>query len=69
MGGPSAPVSLETGQRTQSWLAVSEEPAAKVTGRYWYNMRQQPPASGASDPRLQDQLLDALAELTGVSLP
>jgi NAD(P)-dependent dehydrogenase (short-subunit alcohol dehydrogenase family) len=69
MGGPSAPVSLETGQRTQSWLAVSEEPAAKVTGRYWYNMRQQPPASSASDPRLQDQLLQELAELTGVSLP
>jgi hypothetical protein len=33
MGGPMAPVSLDTGQRTQSWLAVSEEPAAMVSGR------------------------------------
>src|SRR4051812_45714294 len=26
MGGPSAPVDIETGQRTQTWLAVSHEP-------------------------------------------
>ena len=34
MGGPSAPVDIDTGQRTQSWLAVSNEPAAMVSGRY-----------------------------------
>jgi NAD(P)-dependent dehydrogenase (short-subunit alcohol dehydrogenase family) len=36
MGGSSAPVDLETGQRTQTWLAVSNEPAALVSGRYWH---------------------------------
>ena len=30
MGGPGAPVDLHTGQRTQAWLAVSDEPAALV---------------------------------------
>jgi NAD(P)-dependent dehydrogenase (short-subunit alcohol dehydrogenase family) len=44
MGGPGAPVDLDTGQRTQSWLAVSEEPAALVSGRYWQHLRQEEPA-------------------------
>jgi hypothetical protein len=30
MGGQSAPVDLDTGQRTQTWLAVSEDPEALV---------------------------------------
>lgn len=32
MGGPGAPVDLDTGQQTQTWLAVSEEPEALVSG-------------------------------------
>jgi hypothetical protein len=32
MGGPSAPVDVETGQRTQTWLAVSDDPDALVSG-------------------------------------
>ena len=31
MGGLGAPVDLDTGQRTQTWLAVSEEPAPSDT--------------------------------------
>ena len=69
MGGPSAPVSLEQGQRTQSWLAVSDDPAAKVSGRYWYDLRQQEPAAEAMDAAYQDQLLGKLAALSGVTLP
>ena len=69
MGGPGAPVDLETGQRTQSWLAVSDEPAAKVSGRYWHHLRQERPASEAADPEFQEQLIAKLAELTGVALP
>jgi NAD(P)-dependent dehydrogenase (short-subunit alcohol dehydrogenase family) len=48
MGGPGAPVDLDTGQRTQSWLAVSEEPAALVSGRYWHHLRQEEPAREAA---------------------
>jgi NAD(P)-dependent dehydrogenase (short-subunit alcohol dehydrogenase family) len=69
MGGPGAPVDIDTGQRTQTWLAVSNEPAAKVSGRYWHHLRQEQPASEATDPKFQDQLIAKLGELTGVALP
>jgi NAD(P)-dependent dehydrogenase (short-subunit alcohol dehydrogenase family) len=69
MGGPSAPVDLETGQRTQSWLAVSQEPAAMTSGGYWRHHRLETPAREVSDPVFQDQLVARLAELTGVTLP
>lgn len=68
MGGPGAPVDLDTGQRTQTWLAVSDQPAALVTGRYWHYLRQEQPANEAADPEFQDRLMDKLAELTGVRL-
>jgi NAD(P)-dependent dehydrogenase (short-subunit alcohol dehydrogenase family) len=68
MGGPGAPVDLDTGQRTQSWLAASNEPAAIVSGYYWHHLRQEQPASEATDPEFQDQLIAKLGELTGVAL-
>ena len=64
-----APVDIETGQRTQSWLAVSDDASALVSGRYWNHVRQEQPASEAADPDFQDQLIAKLGELTGVSLP
>lgn len=69
MGGPGAPVDLDTGQRTQSWLAASEEPAAKVSGCYWHHLRQEQPAREAMDVGFQEQLIAALQALTGVALP
>jgi NAD(P)-dependent dehydrogenase (short-subunit alcohol dehydrogenase family) len=69
MGGPGAPVDLDTGQRTQTWLAVSAEPAALFSGGYWHNLRREPPAHEATDIAFQDRLLARLHELTGVALP
>ena len=69
MGGSSAPVDLETGQRTQSWLATSTEPAALVSGRYWHNLKQQQPAAEATQATFQDALVVRLQEITGVRLP
>ncbi len=69
MGGSGAPVDLETGQKTQTWLAVSDDPDARVSGRYWHHLRQQQPAGEAVDTAFQDELIDKLAELTGVKLP
>jgi NAD(P)-dependent dehydrogenase (short-subunit alcohol dehydrogenase family) len=69
MGGPGAPIDIETGQRTQSWLAVSDEPSAMVSGHYWHNMRQQQPASEATNVAFHDGLIAQLRELTGVTLP
>jgi len=69
MGGPAAPVDLPTGARTQAWLASSDDPAAKVSGRYWHHMRQAEAAPEASDTQYQDALLGQLAEITGMALP
>jgi NAD(P)-dependent dehydrogenase (short-subunit alcohol dehydrogenase family) len=66
MGGASAPVDLATGQRTQTWLAVS--PEAQVSGGYWHNLRQEPPTAEAADLDFQEALLERLAEMTGVTL-
>jgi len=68
MGGPGATGDLEQGYRTQTWLAVSNDPAATVSGGYWYHQQRQPPAPQARDPAFQDQLIDRLAALTGVPL-
>jgi hypothetical protein len=69
MGGAGTPVDVDTGQRTQTWLAVSDESAALVSGRYWHHLRQQQPAGEATDPEFQDRLISQLGELTGVALP
>ena len=69
MGGSGAPVDLETGQRTQSWLATSTEPAALVSGRYWHNLKQEQPAAEATQAAFQDALVVRLQEITGVRLP
>jgi len=68
MGGPGAPDDFEQGYLTQTWLTVSDDPAATVSGRYWYHRRPQTPATEVDDRVFQDQLSARLAELTGVSL-
>jgi len=68
MGGSRAPVDIDTGQRTQSWLAVSEEAAARVSGGYWHDLRQEAPAAPTTDPAFQDRLMELLADLTGERL-
>lgn len=68
MGGAAASDDLEMGYLTQTWLAVSNDPSAMVTGRYWYHRQPQPPAADASDPYFQERLMATLAKLTGVSL-
>jgi hypothetical protein len=68
MGGPAATDDLELGYLTQTWLAVSEDAAATVSGGYWYHRQRREPSSHAQDPAFQDQLMDRLAALTGVAL-
>lgn len=68
MGGPSATDDLELGYLTQTWLAVSNDPAATVSGGYWFHRQKHEPAKQASDPRFQDELIDRLAALTGAKL-
>ena len=68
MGGPAATGDLRLGYLTQAWLAVSNDAAATVSGGYWYHRQRQEPSAQARDPAFQDQLMDRLAELTGVVL-
>jgi hypothetical protein len=67
MGGPEAPVDIETGQRTQAWLAVSDDPAAMVSGRYWHHLQQEQPARKACNLEFQDQLILRLSEMIPAS--
>lgn len=68
MGGPTATDDLSLGHLTQTWLALSDDPAAKVSGRYWHHRKQLQPAAETLDPGFQDRVVSKLAELTGVSL-
>lgn len=69
MGGAGAPDDLDAGHRTQVWLAVSNEPAATVTGEYFYHMRPRAPKPATRDPELQEKLLEACKGFSGVELP
>jgi NAD(P)-dependent dehydrogenase (short-subunit alcohol dehydrogenase family) len=69
MGGAGAPDDLAQGPVTQAWLAVSDDPAATVSGRYFYHQRPREPNPSARDATLQDALLDYCTGLTGTPLP
>lgn len=69
MGGPSAPDDLDAAPRTQVWLATSMDPAALVTGKHFYHMKQQAPAKETRDQALQERLLAECARLSGVPFP
>jgi NAD(P)-dependent dehydrogenase (short-subunit alcohol dehydrogenase family) len=69
MGGAGAPDDLVLGHVTQTWLAVSDDPAARSTGRYWYHQQTYDPADAVDDHGFQDALLGELARLTGIELP
>ena len=68
MGGQSAPDDLDQGHRTQVWLAVSDDPPAKVTGQYFYHLKRRAAHPAAHDPKIQDKLLAACKEMAGLEL-
>ena len=68
MGGPSAPDDLALGAKTQAWLAVSDDPEARVTGQYFYHQAPRQVHPAARRTELQDALLDYCAGLTGTPL-
>ena len=69
MGGPGAPDDLDAGHRTQVWLATSNDPAATVTGEYFFHLRLRKPKSATRDTEHQQKLLEACQRLSGVDLP
>jgi NAD(P)-dependent dehydrogenase (short-subunit alcohol dehydrogenase family) len=69
MGGPDAPDDLSLAAVTQAWLAASADPAATVTGQYFYHQRPRDAHPAAHSAEVQDDLLDLCADLTGTVLP
>ena len=69
MGGPDAPGRLDDGMATQVWLAASTDPAATVSGHYFFGLQQLDANPAASDPAVQEALLTECARLTGISWP
>jgi NAD(P)-dependent dehydrogenase (short-subunit alcohol dehydrogenase family) len=69
MGGPGAPGDLALAPVTQAWLATSDDPAAMVTGQYFYHQRLRETHPATRSHAVQEQLVAACAKLTGVDLP
>jgi NAD(P)-dependent dehydrogenase (short-subunit alcohol dehydrogenase family) len=68
MGGSSAPDDLALADVTQVGLAVTEDPVALVSGRYWFHQQVQAPHPAVHDVAFQDELIASLAAYTGVTL-
>jgi len=69
MGGPGAPDDLSLAPVTQVWLAVSDDPAATVTGQYFYHQQRHRVHPAALRTDQQDELLSYCAGLTSVPFP
>ncbi|MGD0834728.1 MAG: SDR family NAD(P)-dependent oxidoreductase [Candidatus Dormibacteria bacterium] len=69
LGGPDATDALPLGAETQVWLATSDEAAATVSARYLKRRQELRANAAAYDEVLQDGLLEACAELSGVAFP
>jgi NAD(P)-dependent dehydrogenase (short-subunit alcohol dehydrogenase family) len=69
MGGRGAPDNLEEAPKTQAWLAVSNDPKALVTGKYFYHQKLYQFHPAANDEELQEKFLKECERLTGIRLP
>jgi NAD(P)-dependent dehydrogenase (short-subunit alcohol dehydrogenase family) len=69
MGGAGAPDDLPSGALTQAWLAASDDPDARITGRYLHHQKPRRPNPAALRHDVQDQLMDYLRGITGVAIP
>lgn len=69
MGGAYALDSLREGAETQAWLAVSDDPAAKVSGRYFFHKKEKYYLPAADDVSLQDKFISMCEQISGVVFP
>ena len=66
MGGRNAPDDLTQGSVTQVWLATGSDPAAMVSGGYFYHQKPRPVHTAASQVTAQDKFLSECARLSGI---
>ncbi|BBZ30830.1 short-chain dehydrogenase [Mycolicibacterium madagascariense] len=68
LGGADASDDLEAGPVTQAWLAVSNDPAATVTGQHFFHQELADVHPEVRSVEKQDALLDYCARLADVKL-
>ncbi|WP_207478409.1 SDR family NAD(P)-dependent oxidoreductase [Arenibaculum pallidiluteum] len=68
MGGPGAPDDFSQAHLTQAWLAAGDDPAARVTGGFFYHRKPRRVNPAAERADLQDRLLDICRDLTGIGI-
>jgi NAD(P)-dependent dehydrogenase (short-subunit alcohol dehydrogenase family) len=69
MGGVGAPDDIDKAPRTQVWLATSDEPAATVSGRYFYHRRLRDPDPSTKDVERQTLLIDLCQKVSRTAFP
>jgi NAD(P)-dependent dehydrogenase (short-subunit alcohol dehydrogenase family) len=69
MGGAGAPDDLRKGFETQTWLAVSNDDKARVSGHYFFHRTSRRHNPEADDVALQEKLLTMCKDITGVPFP
>lgn len=67
MGGPSAPDDLQKGHETQVWLAVSDDPSALVSGKYFHHQREARYQLKADNTAVQEEFLRLCEQISGVT--
>ncbi|HEY0517589.1 MAG TPA: SDR family NAD(P)-dependent oxidoreductase [Solirubrobacteraceae bacterium] len=68
MGGSGAPGEIGPGAETQVWLASSDDPLARQSGRHFYHRAPRETHPAVADRAVQDGLLAACCELTGEAI-
>jgi len=66
MGGAGAPDDLQKGYETQVWLAVSDDPGALVSGKYFHHQREASYQLKADDENIQEGFLHLCEKISGV---
>lgn len=69
LGGPDAWDPVELGAETQVWLATSDDPIATTSGQYVKRREVHQTNATARDAEARRDLVDALAGITGETLP
>jgi NAD(P)-dependent dehydrogenase (short-subunit alcohol dehydrogenase family) len=69
MGGRGAPDDLSLAPVTQAWLATSDDPAARVSGQYFYHQQRREVHPAADSKDVQDGLLEQCSSLTDMAVP
>jgi NAD(P)-dependent dehydrogenase (short-subunit alcohol dehydrogenase family) len=69
MGGNGAPDDLQQGYETQVWLAGSNDPKVKVSGKYFFHQKEVRYNAESKEVGLQEKFLELCGKITGIAFP